>query len=494
MASSQSTTETSGLDPIANPPSVESTGQASQTPQTAKEYIDTQLRLEADAREALPYAFDTCTQPLGPLRQNLFSCLTCNPPPNSNTDHFAPAAVCYSCSIACHGEHTLVELFNRRNFVCDCGTTRLPATSPCNLRIDPATGMKGPVHSQEAAEGNKYNQNCQNLFCGCGDEYDAHKERGTMFQCLGLAEERDGGCGEDWWHPDCVVWGGEVGKRKRREGVERLEKEPEATDGDIEDSAPPPAGFPDEDDFATFICYKCVEAAPWIKQYAGTKGFLKAVYRQDLKQGGESNDGIANGHMRDELTVPESAAGETAYDKQSPTPVNDATAVQNDTNNSRKRSAEIADLDSAEANGAVKKTKAEEDRSIEADQATVEAYHSSLPPTVDAIPFSLFCKEDFRDHFCRCKECYLRLKNYPQLLEEEEAYEPPLSESGDGRDGTGSVGSKSLLERGEAALSNVDRVRAIGERFSLFSPSAYSPFYARETYKKLLTFMCRQRA
>ncbi len=47
-------------------------------------------------------------------------------------------------------------------------------------------------------------------------------------------------------------------------------------------------------------------------------------------------------------------------------------------------------------------------------------------------------------------------------MEEEESYEPPISESGDEAGGQ-SVGTGSLLDRGEAALSNVDRVRAIGE-------------------------------
>ncbi|KAL8726383.1 MAG: hypothetical protein Q9181_006068, partial [Wetmoreana brouardii] len=47
------------------------------------------------------------------------------------------------------------------------------------------------------------------------------------------------------------------------------------------------------------------------------------------------------------------------------------------------------------------------------------------------------------------------------LLEEEAVYEPPLS-SDDGNDGRRSVGTAgSLLDRGEAALNNVDRVRAI---------------------------------
>lgn len=74
----------------------------------------------------------------------------------------------------------------------------------------------------------------------------------------------------------------------------------------------------------------------------------------------------------------------------------------------------------------------------------------------------MFLKEDFRSHFCRCPACYLVLRKYPQLLEEEVVYEPPVSEAGE-EGGGESVGTGSLLDRGEAALSNVDRVRAIGE-------------------------------
>lgn len=92
-------------------------------------------------------------------------------------------------------------------------------------------------------------------------------------------------------------------------------------------------------------------------------------------------------------------------------------------------------------------------------------YHETLPsaPTND---LSLFCHEDFRDRFCRCPDCYLLLRKHPQLLEEEESYEPPVSETGE--EGPQSVGTGSLLDRGEAALSNVDRVKAIGE-FRYFS-------------------------
>ena len=64
--------------------------QPSQASQTASYYINTQLRLENDAREVLPFSFDHCTKDLGPLRQNLFACLTCNPPPTSPSDTFTP--------------------------------------------------------------------------------------------------------------------------------------------------------------------------------------------------------------------------------------------------------------------------------------------------------------------------------------------------------------------------------------------------------------------
>ncbi|TKA61530.1 hypothetical protein B0A49_07752, partial [Cryomyces minteri] len=288
-------------------PRSDSIPQASETSQTAQDYIATQLQLEADAREALPYQFDTCTRPLGPLRQPIFSCLTCNPPPNSPSDPYHPAGVCYSCSISCHGEHTLVELFNKRNFICDCGTTRLPSTSPCALRINETTKAKGGVIGETPAEGNSYNQNFANRFCGCGEVYDAHTEKGTMFQCLGLGKSEEGGCGEDWWHPECVLglprtWHESLETTAQEQNVGKAQISRKTTDTEtisapagsepavelpesvtvtvtsgaaganqdaaaetlvdedmlVEDDDPPlPPGFPKEEDFEHFICYKC---------------------------------------------------------------------------------------------------------------------------------------------------------------------------------------------------------------------------------------------
>ncbi|KAI9812913.1 MAG: hypothetical protein M1827_004431 [Pycnora praestabilis] len=424
--------------------------QASLNSQTASEFINSQLQLEADAREALPYAFDTCTQPLGPLRQILFSCLTCNPPPASATEPYNPAGVCYSCSIACHGEHTLVELFNKRNFVCDCGTSRIPETSPCTLRINPATGSKGGGHSETPAAENEYNQNFRNRFCGCGRYYDAYREKGTMYQCLGLGTVVGGGCGEDWWHPGCIVgldpdWheksickavpdvptNGECAPSAVDRGKPNGNHDGISEDGD----PPPPAGFPNENDFEAFICYKCVEANPWIKRYAGTSGFLPPVYYQTTLSTIEE--------VKVEAREMSSAAISSTLLE---TPI----GTQHSTSKKRK-----ADNEEISPPSSPKHFK-----SASQETTPSPSCHYKTLPSAPSKLLSLFVKEDFRDHLCRCPDCFPDLAKHQQLLEEEDSYEPPLSESGEG-DAGASIGTGSLLDRGEAALSNVDRVRAI---------------------------------
>lgn len=428
--------------------------QNSESSQTAQEYIASQLSLEADAREALPYQFDTCTKPLGPLRQSIYACLTCTPPPASPHQQFTPAGVCYSCSISCHGEHNLVEIFSKRDFVCDCGTTRMQnAGTSCGLRLNAETGRKGGVSGEEARAGNKYNQNFEGKFCGCGEEYDPEKEKGTMFQCLGLGHVEDGGCGEDWWHPECLMGlprkQPAVKKEQPKEEVEgqleTVKEEAEdgaelrVTDGEghshaHEDEAP--AGFPDEDDFDHLICYKCANAFPWIKQYTGTAGFLQAIPA-------DGSVPLSNGHAENK----EAPAGDE----------------------SKKRKAEDAPEDSQESSKRARPDTESTEPITAAAPDTTEANgtaspkHASLPP-VPSTPISVFLKEDFRDHLCRCPDCFPRLAKHPQLLEEEDTYEPPVSESDHNENGSiagRSVNSGSLLDRGEAALSSMDRVRAI---------------------------------
>lgn len=386
---------------------------------------------------------------------------------------YEPAGVCYSCSISCHGEHTLVELFSKRNFVCDCGTTRFPETSPCSLRLDETTGAKGGIHSELPAIENRYNHNFRNSFCGCGEEYDPQKEKGTMFQCLGLGTVVDGGCGEDWWHPECILGMSRDAYKKSMENATKKEKKPEQTtsaksqDGlapvqeesntstslDVvpteqshtdqdEEDLPLPPGFPEEDAFEYFLCYKCVDSFSWIKQYGRcVDGFLAPVFYKP-----DTNDTEPQATLEPQGNLSSTSEGVTPTDPSKKRKAEVDTAGQG-----------IAELVKRQRSGVP--LEAQPPTDVDTQTHTTSCKLNTLPPA-PAGKFSLFLKEDFRKHICRCASCFPHLKPHPQLLEEEEAYEPPISEGGDDHGGQ-SIGTGSLLDRGEAAFSNMDRVRAI---------------------------------
>ena len=302
--------------------------------------------------------------------------------------------------------------------------------------------MKGPVHSQEPAPNNNYNHNFRNRFCGCGEVYDAHKEKGTMYQCVGLATEQDGGCGEDWWHPECLLG-------LPRDWYETIEEDAEAeshpnppstrsNEAEQEAEHPVPRGFPDDDQFEALICYKCVNTCPWIKRYARSDGF-EAVVKQNNKHSGAKDE------------VDDSTKVVATPSDQAPRPVSQF----------KKRKAADTDSDSDSASSKRARISSGEDCRQEPLQAGT-CRMASLPLEPNGTFSLVATTENFRERFCRCPDCYALLKPHPQLLEEEDVYEPPISEEGDNANGGGSVGTGSLLNRGEAALSNMDRVRAIG--------------------------------
>lgn len=371
----------------------------------------------------------------------------------------------------------MVELFNKRDFVCDCGTKRLPATSHCSLRVNTETNTKGGVHSEGPAPDNKYNHNFKNRFCGCGCDYDAHSQKGTMFQCLGMGTAETGGCGEDWWHPGCLVglgpdWHEDSGRKSKNEGflesiVEVAETVVDAPTGDAkpdeatpvvpadpvptaevegDDEDPPlPPGFPNEDDFEGLICYKCVEAHPWIKRYAGTEGFLMPVFRRSAAPSPETGL-VAKTEELIASALPE-------------LPALPALPMM------KKRKAEDDEIStsSKRLKDDVPTTAGMEDAVSGEPEAPADGKGPCKVKSLPSAPtgqLSLFFKPDFRDHLCRCSDCFPLLQPHGQLLEEEEMYEPTISDSGEEAGGS-TVGSGSIYDRGESALKNVDRVRAI---------------------------------
>ncbi|TGJ84731.1 hypothetical protein E0Z10_g4013 [Xylaria hypoxylon] len=456
-AGSHDATEPDNSDNNVSASRRDSMSQKSEDSQTAADFIRDQMQLEADAREALPYSIKNCTGPLGPLRQNIYACLTCNPPPKNPDDPFNAAGICYSCSVQCHGDHELVEIFQKRNFTCDCGTTRFDPDQPCTLRVNPDTNTRGNVHSERADPNNKYNQNFRNRFCSCSVDYSPQEQKGTMFQCLGLGTHETGGCGEDWYHPGCLVgqgpkWYEKLPKQNppkptnpstlapiSEDPAQETGNEQQAHDtetvGDEEDGdVPLPEGFPNEEDFDSLLCYKCVEAHPWIKRYAGTPGFLPAVF----------------------LRTSDGGAGEPPATKKRKLEDDSSNNAVGEPSKRIKSDPDTEDEGNLSGPAALEELK-EEHTNNAAVPKTPECKLMSLAPASNGV-FSIFTRADFRDHICHCPTCFPNLKPHPQLLEQEEEYEPSLSE---GSEHGSTHGSGSLYERGESALKNVDRVRAI---------------------------------
>jgi len=292
-----------------------------------------------------------------------------------------------------------------------------------------------------------------------------------MFQCLGLGNHETGGCGEDWWHPGCVVglgprWFEKTAKQKvKSEATETdgslptITEDTQAADqsGDTgageteeDDDPPPPPGFPAEDEFESFLCYKCVEAYPWIKRYAGTPGFLAPVY---LRQGeGQCQESAP-------AAAPAGPNGESNGDSKKRKAEDD----EADSPTSKRLRSEVDAVEPAEVSSSIATTPITattmETSKVDATPVCKLTTLPASPPQTDTSPFSLFLTSDFRDRLCHCTSCFPLLAPHPQLLEEEETYEPPVSDDGDGA--SNSNGGSSLYDRGESALRNVDRVRAI---------------------------------
>lgn len=163
------------------------------------------------------------------VRQQLFACLTCPGVPN---------AVCAGCSIACHADHQLVELFTRRNFTCDCGTVTMDdpivddLADPHHQRCE-IDGRAGAPRN----EGNVYDHNHAGRFCVCDGLYDPGTEDDEMVQCIQC---------EDWFHQACLT-----GTRAGDEGATL---------------AP--------DDWETLVCERCATRTPlsaFLHRYAGSQ-------------------------------------------------------------------------------------------------------------------------------------------------------------------------------------------------------------------------------
>lgn len=68
--------------------------------QSLTAFIAKEDALVQEAALAVPQSFDKCTYELGPIRQAVYLCLTCN----------IPRGICSACSVACHGDHGMWDI------------------------------------------------------------------------------------------------------------------------------------------------------------------------------------------------------------------------------------------------------------------------------------------------------------------------------------------------------------------------------------------------
>jgi hypothetical protein len=103
------------------------------------------------------------------IMQPIYSCRTCAAATGVNI------GVCEPCSLRCHAEHDLIEVGTRRQFRCDCPTTR--SSVPCC-----AGGPATPVAPNTE---NRYGQNFEGRFCTCGRPYESARDE--MYQARALS-------------------------------------------------------------------------------------------------------------------------------------------------------------------------------------------------------------------------------------------------------------------------------------------------------------------
>jgi len=188
---------------------------------TMLDVLQDEEALEDDANAVLGSVSDTsCTYPLGYLsRQPIYSCSTCSEPDESS-------GVCLACSYHCHEGHNLMELYTKRMFRCDCGSSKLQSS----CKLEP---------KKEENKDNNYNQNFRGLYCTCSRPYPDPEDpvSDCMIQCVVC---------EDWFH------GRHTGE-----------------------------GPPSDSSYAEMICAGCVANLPFLQYYSGLA--VVKVDKEDIK-------------------------------------------------------------------------------------------------------------------------------------------------------------------------------------------------------------------
>ncbi|XP_039751428.1 putative E3 ubiquitin-protein ligase UBR7 [Pararge aegeria] len=182
---------------------------------TMMDVLQEQEEFEEDVNAVLGASDDkNCTYSKGYIkRQAIYACMTCCS--EAKDDLTKRAGVCLACSLTCHENHDLIELYTKRNFKCDCGNPKFNS-HPCQFTAD----------KSDLNEENNYNQNFSGVYCVCQRPYPDPESTIDieMIQCIIC---------EDWLH------------------VTHLE-----------------GSVPDNDQYSEMICKVCMDKNDFLHDYS----------------------------------------------------------------------------------------------------------------------------------------------------------------------------------------------------------------------------------
>ena len=128
---------------------------------------------EEDSQNSVNAALHCCTfDTQGRCHQPVFTCKTCDP---SSTSY-----ICSYCVQKCHEDHEILDLYPKRDVICDCGTTTKERTILCQY----STKLN--------ANENTYTQNNKGLYCICNSPYDGEESMIGCWVC------------QEWHHCRCI--------------------------------------------------------------------------------------------------------------------------------------------------------------------------------------------------------------------------------------------------------------------------------------------------
>ncbi|KAI9345617.1 hypothetical protein BDR26DRAFT_856341 [Obelidium mucronatum] len=399
---------------------------------TAVDYLAEQQSLLEEAAQALPHAIDRCSFDKGPLRQPVFSCLTCS----DMTETSEPIGVCYACVVQCHTTHSVVELFHRRNFTCDCGTLCTEGSVKCALQKK-SIGVRN--------DSNVYDQCFSNVFCYCKTkyEYETERENSFMLQCLFC---------EDWFHDACIK------------------------------------NCPDEDSFDEFACRTCVALHPFLAKYEKLSANMVLLDESDEPANTAPSALLTPGRKKRKSDQ----SSETPNSGGIPNSIASANESPDESlKSASKRPRQNLELSTSSCPSSIPPSPVHRSISLPSSNASLVCKLDAPVGTMhEELPSShMFCFEGWRNELCRCPDCleFYTAKNIDHLLTENQSEPTGSAVLPDHCPSEESIfrpdedANKSLLESGMDALNKIPRVNAIEgvrayERFAQFTKDYLKKF------------------